>query len=477
MMGKKEKYDQMAKAVLEKVGGKANVTFVTHCMTRLRFNLKDNSVVNMEEMKQIDGVIGAQFTGTQLQIILGPAVEEVYKCVCNLGNFETTEMIQEDLEAPKEKLTLKKIGSNILDGIAGCMTPLIPILVASSLFKVLTTILGPTLLNVIDETSDLYTLFTFVGDTGFYFMPIIAGYAAAKKFKVTPVLGIFLGAVMLHPTFMQLAGSGTSFTVYGIPATPVNYANTLLPIIASVWVMSYVEKFLKKYIPANLHLVFVPTLTLVIMLPITLCLLGPAGYLCSNAINNLIMGLSNQGGILTILAIAVIGALWQLLVLTGMHVVVISTLMVVFTTGQQDAVILPGMMVAGLAVYGMCIGALIRVKNKKERSLIASYFIALAIGGVTEPAMFGLGLKYKRPLLGMIAGGFAGGIVSGLLRATTYALVPVANFLHVASWFGGSLGNTLCGLFAELVSVVVAAVVTYFFGFSKEDLKVLGTNE
>lgn len=476
-MKKSEKYEQLAKDVLECVGGTNNVVFVTHCMTRLRFNLKDNSAVNMDAIKEIDGVIGAQFASTQLQVILGPIVDEVYKCVCKLGNFETTEMIQEDLDAPKEKLTLKKIGSNILDGLAGCMTPLIPVLVASSLFKVLTTILGPTLLNVIDETSNLYTLFTFVGDTGFYFMPILAGYAAAKKFNVTPILGIFLGAVMLHPTFMQMVGSQTPFTVYGIPATPVNYSSTLLPIIASVWVMSYVEKLLKKVIPSTLHLVFVPTLTIAIMLPITLCILGPAGYLCSNTVNNVIMGLSNQGGILTILAVGIIGALWQLLVLTGMHFVIISTLMVVFTTGGQDAVILPGLMTAGLAVYGMCIGALLRVKNKKERSLIASYFVSLAIGGVTEPAMFGLGLKYKRPLLGMIVGGFVGGIVSALLHATTYALVPVANFLHVASWFGGSLGNTLCGLFAELVAVVVSAIVTYFFGFSKEDLKVLETNE
>jgi PTS system beta-glucosides-specific IIC component len=257
-MSKNEKFQKIAEDVLKAVGGKENVANLAHCMTRLRFNLKDESVPNEEEIKNIPGVIGVMKAGGQFQIIIGQTVEHVYQYLCEIGGFENTSKLDENLDQPKKEVTLKYIGSSILDGLAGCLTPLIPLLMAASMFKMFAALFGPSMLGVISESSDVYKLLIFVGDAGFYFFPIVVGYTAAKKFGVTPVIAMFLGGIMLHPTFVEMATKGVTFSVFGIPCTPQNYASTILPIIMSVWVMSYIEKFFKKYLPNALKTIFAP---------------------------------------------------------------------------------------------------------------------------------------------------------------------------------------------------------------------------
>lgn len=465
-MSKKEKYEQLAKEIVQCVGGKDNISFVTHCMTRLRLSLKDSSLAQTEQIKKIQGVLGVQYVGGQLQIILGQTVQFVYQNVCELGDFAIEEHSHDQV---KEKLNIKTLGMKILDGLAGCMTPLIPIMISASIFKMLTTVLGPMMLNVLSESSDLYILFAFVGDAGFYFLPIFTGYTAAKKFGTSPILGMFLGAILIHPTLLEFVAQSKSLSIYGMPASLQNYTSSILPIIMSVWVMKQVEKILNKIIPNMLSTVFVPTLTIAIMLPVSLCVLGPSGAFVGQFISGGLLSLSQYGGLFTIISIAMIGALWQILVMTGMHVVLMSALFVVFSSTGSDTIIMPGALVAGAAVYGMCLGAILRIKNKQEKSLVIGYFISCCVGGVTEPAMYGLGLRFKRPLIGMVAGGFVGGIIIGIFGVTVYNLIPVANVLHLASYVGGSTMNIIIGVSAEAISVIVAAIVTYFFGFAKDD--------
>lgn len=211
---KKDKALKIAESVLEQVGGKQNIAKVLHCQTRLRFNLKDESIANHEKIEAVQGVLGVVRAGGQVQIVIGPEVKDVYNELCELGDFDNTD--REPVSAAKEKITLKSIGNGILDAISGSMGPAIPAIVASAFFKMLTAILGPELLNVIGEGNDLYTLFTFVGDAAFYFFPVIVGYTSAKKFNLNPVMGILMGAILIHPTFVGLVGK--PFTVYGIPA-------------------------------------------------------------------------------------------------------------------------------------------------------------------------------------------------------------------------------------------------------------------
>lgn len=465
-MNEKEKFQKIAEDVLKAIGGKDNITLATHCMTRLRFNLKDESIPNQEEIKKIPGVIGVMKAGGQLQIIIGQTVEQVYNCLCEIGGFENNSKIEENLDEPKKKITLKYIGSSILDGLAGCLTPLIPLLMAASMFKMLVAVLGPSMLGVISKTSDLYTLFTFVGDAGFYFFPIVVAYTASKKFGVTPVIAMFLGSIMLHPTFTGMAAKGTAFTVFGISCKVQNYSSTILPIIMSVWVMSYVEKFFKKYLPSTLKTLFAPSLTIIVMLPITLCILGPAGSFLGNYICK---GLLNFNGVAGFLGIAIIGALWEFLVMSGMHLVLISTLILVFSTNGHEAFISPGATAASFAVAGMCLGAALRIRNKEQRSLSIGYAVANLLGGVTEPGLYGVGMRYKRPFIGMIIGGFAGGLYAGIVGLTAYALIPVASVLNVLGYVGGSTSNIINGVITAVISFGVSAIATYFLGFKKDD--------
>lgn len=435
-------------------------------MTRLRFNLKDESLPDAEAIQQIPGVIGTVSAGGQFQVVIGQSVDQVFKSLTLLAGLDqasTTEMTE---EGQKKKITFKSVGSSILDGIAGCLTPLIPLLLAASMFKLLVALLGPSMLGIMAESSDVYTLLTFVGDAGFYFFPIVVGYTAARKFGATPVLGMFLGGILLHPTVIEMAAQEKNFSVFGIPTHLQNYASSILPIIMSVWVMSYIEKFLKKCLPHTLRTVLAPFLTILIMLPIALAVLGPAGFFVGSYISNGLLGLS---GVTGFLGVALIAAIYEFLVMSGMHIVLIGALILTISTNGQESLVLPAAVVASLAVAGMCLGAGLRIKEKEQRGLAFGFLIASLIGGVTEPALYGVGMRYKRPFLGLIIGGFAGGLYAGIAGATTYTLIPVASFLSIFCFAGGPMSDLIHGIIASVIAFVVSAVATYFLGFRKGD--------
>ena len=197
---KKEKAIQIAENVLKQIGGKDNVSKVLHCQTRLRFNLKDESIADDAKIEAISGVLGVVRAGGQLQVVVGTEVKDVYREICEIGNFENTD--KDIVPVKKEKITFKSIGNRILDAISGSMGPAIPAIVASAFFKMLVAVLWPDVLDVLHEGNDLYTFFTFVGDAAFYFFPVIVGYTSAKKFNLNPVLGILMGAILIHPTFV-----------------------------------------------------------------------------------------------------------------------------------------------------------------------------------------------------------------------------------------------------------------------------------
>lgn len=457
---------EMARQIIQDIGGSGNVVSVTHCMTRLRFNLKDMSIPQDETIKQIAGVLGVARSGGQYQIIIGQTVNEVYDAVVAAGNLNQSapvnEQISEDLGT--KKWTLKSVGNTILNKIAGSLTPLIPMLIAASMFKMLVAVLGPTMLNVISVKSDLYQLFSLVGDAGFYFFPVAIGYTAAKQFAASPILGIFLGAIMLDPGLVKIVAAGKPFTVYGIPMHLTNYGSTVVPILLSVWIMSYVERFFNQKIPASLRTIFAPTLTIAVMLPLSLCVLGPLGGFLGEYVSKAIISFGQLGGIAAIIGVGLIGALWEILVMTGMHLVLISAMITIVAQTGHDNFIMLGSIAASMAVAGMSLGASLRIKDKQEKSLALSYFIANFIGGVTEPGLYGLAIKYRRPFLGMMIGGFAGGIYAAITHVSAYVVVPVANFMCLSGYVGGSTANLINGVISGAIALIVAAIATYMIG-------------
>lgn len=459
----KKNYDELADRIVSEIGGKDNVSTVTHCMTRLRFNLKDESLPNDENLKNVKGVLGVTRSGGQYQVIIGQTVDEVYETVVKkISNVSSNEGSQKN----KEKMTFKKIGNNILDGLAGSLTPLIPVLIAASMFKMIPAVFGPSMLGMMSETGDLFNLLTFVGDAGFYFFPILVGYTASRKFGATPVLGMFLGGILIHPTFLQMATEGINFSVYGIPTQAINYTSSVIPAILSAWVLSYVERFFNKYLPSALKAVFAPTLSIAVMLPVAFVVLAPIGFIVGNWISQGLLSLDNVAGFL---AVAIIAAIYQLLVLTGMHVLLVTTLITVFASTGQESVVMPAAAVASICVAGMCLGTFLRIKDKEEKSLGFGFFIASFIGGVTEPGLYGLAVRYKKPFIGLISGGFVGGLYAGITGVTAYTLVPSASVLAITAFVGGSTTNLINGVIACVIGFVVSAVVSYVIGVEKKE--------
>ena len=462
-------FRQLAEQVVALVGGKDNVQKVIHCQTRLRFNLKDNGLAKIDELKKTSGVLGVVQSGVQLQVVIGPTVSQVYDEVCTLVGLEGETPLDENLDAaPKQRWTPKRVGSAILDALSGCLGPVIPVITACAFFKMLTSLLGPDMLNVLPAESDLYTLFTFVGDAGFYFFPVIVGYSAAKKFNLLPVLGILMGCILMHPTFVGMADSGESFTVYGIPCdTTTNYAQTVLPVMLSVYFLSLVYKAIKKVMPDMLTTVFTPFLSVLISTPFILCLLAPLGTIVGNGISG---GLAWFGNATGFFGVAIIAALWEFLVLTGMHLALMMPMMAsFFETGVGSGPMISGSF-ATWACFGVALGAALRLREKSEKGAAFAAFISGLVGGITEPTLYGICFRYTRCFAAMALGGFVGGAYAGITNVCNYA-ITTSNFLSVLSFSGGSGANLLNGIIGAMLSLVVAAVATYLFGFGKTEKK------
>ena len=449
---------ELASTIIEKVGGKENVVSVTHCMTRLRFILNDVQKANQDGLKAMDEVMGVVYKGGQFQLIIGPQVSSLYDEVVKIvGNLSQTTQVSQNKEP--EKKNLKYYLNAVMGTLSGCMTPLIPVLLCMGIAKAIVSVLGPQLLNVVGETDSLYILFTFVGDAGLYFIPIYVGYTAAKKFGMNELMGMFLGAILIHPTLIQMAADGTAFSVYGIPAQVQNYSSSIIPIILTIWMASYVEKLLKKFVPDVLKVIGVPLCTLLIMLPFELCLFGPLGAFLGTYICQGIIGLYDIAGPL---AVGIVGATFSLLVLTGMHNVLMAFLFVTFPMLGYDGFIMPAILCCSWAGAGVTIACMVKFKDKKKKQLTLGYFVTWLFGGVGEPMLYGLNIPYKTPLYAGILSGFIAGVVGGLLGLKAYVLSPSNGIYGLPAFLGGPTSNYVVLGITILASVVIGFVVMWF---------------
>ncbi len=471
---------KIASDVLEAVGGTSNVTYVAHCMTRLRFTLKDRSKVDEEGLKRMAGVLGAQETGGQFQVIIGQNVAKVYDELCAMSGLAKQEAIDENLgdASEPEKLTPKLVGKKILDYLSGSMVPLIPIFLTGGLSRAIASLIGPTLLGLVTEESDVYILFyNLIYNAAFSFLPLYLGYTAAKKIGATPVLGLFLGGLFMSPTFSDMVDEGTQFTILGIDVLMASYSQTVLPIILSVPVLYVLEKNIRKIMPDVLTTVFTPFCTMIIMVPIAFLVLGPIGRTLGSLISTAILAMGDSGGIVRVVGMTLIGGVWQLLVVTGMHIAIIQLAKIPLLEYGYESFIYVASNAAMVGVWGMALGAFLRIRRKEEKSQNLGFLISAAAGGVTEPALFGLAMRYTRPIIGMVAGGAAGGLFLALTNVIYYNSGGGSNILFLTAYLPGGQTNIIFACIGFAIAFVVAAIVTYFFGFKKDDLTYLTAKE
>ncbi|WP_419888919.1 beta-glucoside-specific PTS transporter subunit IIABC [Paenibacillus xylanexedens] len=445
---------QLSKDILKLVGGEENIDQVTHCMTRLRFNLNDNNQADRATLKNTPGVMGVTENGGQFQVIIGSEVSEVYKAlVKNMSMKPNAE------SAPKGGKKQRNPISALFDFISGMFTPILPAIAGAGMIKGIVSIL--VALGWMTNTSSTYIILSAVGDGAFYFLPIILAISAAKKMGSNVYVGAALAAGLMHPTITALLQEGnTSFA--GITVIATSYASSVIPIVIAIWIAAYVERAIDRITQSSLKLIVVPTVTLLIMVPLTLILIGPLGGIIGNGLSGGIRWLFDNA---SILASILIGGTMSVLIITGMHYALLPLAVGSIATLGYDFIV-PLMFAANMAQGGAAFGVGFKSKNTQTKSL--SYSTGLtALMGITEPAMYGINMKFKKPFIAALIGGAIAGAFLGTFSVKAY-FISTVGLPGAASYVGPDISNLLFALIAALIAFVVASVITYFLGFQEE---------
>lgn len=401
----KADYKQLSKEIVEAVGGKNNIVSVTNCMTRLRFELKDDSIPNKEKVSSIKGVKGVMFQGGQYQVVIGTEVSEVVKEVrLEAGISGEGAVNKDDYKIVKKD----SLWNRFFKTISGCILPMLGPMIAGGIIKGLLVIL--TTAGVLASTDGTYQVLYAAGDAILYFMPTIVGFTCGKVFDCNPYVTATIGAAFLYPNLVAAIAAEGGITFLTIPVASVSYSSTFLPILLASFVASKLEKLAKKFIPQMLQLMLVPTFVLAITVPLSWLVIGPVMNALSAILSNAVFGIF---GLSPLLGGIVVGACWQLVVLLGLHAAFIPILMNnLFVTGSDPVNAIMGLTVWALA--GVAFGYALRQKDPEKRS-VGFGSMASALCGVTEPTIYSIALpNFKLFGAAMAGGGIAGGILGAL---------------------------------------------------------------
>lgn len=461
------KYAELAKNIVKNVGGKENVAGLVHCITRLRFTLKDEGKANDEVLKAMNGVVTVMKSGGQYQVVIGNHVAEVYDDVCAVLGMKEDSAVPEQ---PKKG----KLFDLAIDVVSGIFQPILGIMAACGMLKGFNTLFAT--LGLYTTASGIYAIINAAGDALFNFLPLFLGYTAAKKFRLKPMLGLAIGAALCYPAIqssaLAAAGEplytlfeGTMFAspVYidflGLPVIAVDYTGTVIPVILSVWFASKCEKFFNRIVPELVKFFFVPMLTLLLTLPITLMLLGPVATFGSTLISEFTLAIRSFS---PMVAGAIVGLTWQILVIFGMHWGFIPVYINNVMTLGYDNVMMP-FFACTFATSGVVLAIFFKTKDKKLREMAIPNFIS-GIFGVTEPAIYGILLPLKKPfIISCIAGGI-GGAFYGYFNFRKFILGGMGIFeLPNMMNPDGSMGNMIVALVGIAISMTVGFLLTMAF--------------
>ncbi|HEL1633227.1 TPA: PTS glucose transporter subunit IIA [Streptococcus suis] len=447
------KYKNTALAILEAVGGEKNVLRATHCVTRLRLELKDENIVSDERVKSISGVLGIMKKNGQYQIILGNDVANYYKEFTALGKFDS-----DSVQQVKKANVLEQV----IEYIAGSMTPLIPAMLGGGMIKVLVIVLP--MLGLLKADSQSISFLAFFGDAPYYFMPIFLAYSASQKLKVTPALAMSVAGILLHPNFVQMVSSGDPLHFLGAPVTPASYGSSVIPILIMVWLMKYIEAVFNKVTPAITKSFLQPTLVLLVSGFIALVLVGPLGVIVGEGLSQLVEQMHGVAGWLTL---AVLGAIMPFIVMTGMHWA-FAPIFLAASIATPDVLILPAMLGSNLAQGAASMAVAFKSKNSNTKQIAFAAGFSALFAGVTEPALYGVTLKYKKPLYAAMIGGGLAGLFVGLTGVKAY-LFAVPSLIALPQFiYSEAVSNITNAMIAAAISIIVTFILAYFLGIDEE---------
>ncbi len=444
-------YKKLAYDLLSLLGGKDNISKLTHCATRLRFEFYDRDKVDVNAIEKTNGVISVVEKGGQFQVVVGNDVPITYRALINeIGGVVGSD----DKSEPKHK---NSIINNIVSTISTTFTPVIPALIGCGMIKAVLSIL---VLLGLDDQTPTYQLMNFISDAAFYFMPVLLAYGASIKFACNPVLSMTLACALLHPTWNSMVSSGEAINFFNIPVKLVEYSYSVIPIILSIWILSYVERFAEKYTPSIIKFFFKSLIILFVSVPIALIIVGPFGAFLNTVIESVANTINSYANWLLPM---LMGALQPFLILTGTAWAMTPIATVQISSLGYEIVNGPGMLASNIAQGAATLAVAVKSKNSQLCQIAFSSGFT-AVMGITEPALYGVNLKLKKPLIVSMIGGAIGGVYAGLSGLVRYAFVS-PGIAGLPAFIEENPMNIVHAIITCLISFISVFVATCIMGF------------
>lgn len=439
---------ECAEKIVQSIGGKENINDLQHCATRLRFQLNDASLVDINSLEEMKEVLRVINKGNYVQVVIGPAVGQMYKEIISLTGGEESKKV-----TPVKSDT--SFVSKIFDILSGAFTPLLPCLAGVGILKAMLLLLA--MLGIMSEEGDTYILLSSIQNAFFYFLPILLGFTLSRKLDVNPYIGATIGAALIEPTIINMAVDSINTSFLGIPIVSYNYSSTVFPVLIAIVLYSFIYKWLDRVIPKAIHIVVIPFVSLVVVVPLTFIVFGPIGIYVAQFIAEIIEQLMNFNALI---AGAVIGALWLPLVLTGLHWALIPILFSNVALGGDP--IFACASVSTFSVIGVATGAMLRTKDVELKGLLGAALVPAIFAGITEPVLYGLLVRYKRAMAyTLLISAVAGSVVAmfGVKAATIFwSIISLNVFTPVMGYLIGGA-----------VAAVGGFLLVYLLGFENKE--------
>ena len=458
---------ELAKALVPLIGQKENIIGVTHCITRLRFILKDEALADTQAIEGLPGVVKVFSSGGQYQVVIGATVPKVYEALMaelNAGGLAETEApVIVEPEAKTHQISdlfvrrRFRLGLGKLSAfMAECMQPLIPLLVSVGIIRTLAMLLGPTMLGLLGSEDGTYRILTIVGNVGIASLPIFMAWSISNYLKTNSILALFYGALLVHPDLTALLNSGETVRLFGLPVPAATYTSQVVPMVLIMVAMYLVEKLLKKRLSEDAQLIALPILETLIMLPLMLCFVGPLGTILGQFISRGAVALYDVAGPLSV---ALIGAFFTFICATGMHTAIIATSLTLIQIQGYDSLALVGAGAAAYACFGVYMAYTLFEKDKKQRAVGLGVLITHALGGIAEPGLFSLLFTNGHLMCIQSVAAFFGALYLGIKRVGLY-MPGISNFMAALQFSGGGHDNFRNAVIGCGISFVMGFIMT-----------------
>lgn len=453
-------HNKLASEIIQCIGGEQNISGLTHCATRLRFTLKNDDAADETKVKSIKGVLGVVKSGGQFQVIIGNEVAKVYDAIMSKNTISTAEN-----PAPKQN---GKISEKVFDFIASIFTPILPAIIGAGLVK---SVLALAVLLGLDNQSNTYYFINIIGDAPLYFLPMMLAVTASKKIGCNPYMAVAITGALLHPNYTALITDAFSLhfsSMFGIPVTLASYSSSVIPVILMVFLLKYVDRLLERIIPKMFKFFFKPLLLLLIVASCTFIILGPIGFVVGIGICTGLNFLSEHVGWLVP---TIVGGVFPLMVTTGMHYGIVPFMLQSISAQGFEQICGPGNLPSNIAQGAASLAVACKTK-KAELKQTAFTTGFTAVLGVTEPALFGVTLKYKKVLICVMIGGACGGLYAGLMNVKCFSFCSPGLLSMVAFVGPDGWTNLINAAISMAIAFVATFVLVWFWGYRDENVEI-----